>query len=327
MKKKSMASLILGLAAIALSTFTAPAAAQQGYPHKPIRVIVPYPPGGASDVLARLVGRKLSDSWGQPVVVENRPGATGTIGADALVRAPADGYTLLLVNNTHAINGHIYPKLPYDTLRDFAPVATFASVPLIMVASKSLPASDLRGLIADAKARPGQLNLGIVANAGLGRISSEIFADLAGIQFQKVPYGGTVPLMADLLGGQVDFALDTTNAYVNHIRNGKVKPIAVSAPRRIGILPDVPTFAEAGLPDFDARMWLGFVTRSGTPPAIVTKLSTEIGKVAEMPDVLQTLAEQGFSSFPSTPPAFADLLQRDSARYAQVIKAARIVAE
>jgi tripartite-type tricarboxylate transporter receptor subunit TctC len=327
MKKTSLASLILGVAALALTTFAAPAAAQKNYPNKPIRVIVPYPPGGASDVLARLVGRKLSDSWGQPVVVENRPGATGTIGADALVRAPADGYTLLLVNNTHAINGHIYPKLPYDTLRDFAPVATFASVPFIMVANPSLPASDLRALVADAKARPGQLNLGIVANAGLGRISSEIFADQAGIQFQKVPYGGSVPLMADLLGGQVDFALDTTNVYVNHIKNGKVKPLAISAARRSDILPGVPTFAEAGLPDFDARMWLGFVARSGTPPEVIAKLSAEIGKVAEMPDVLQTLAAQGFASFPSSPVAFADLLARDSARYARVIKAANIVAE
>lgn len=305
----------------------APATAQQAttFPSRPVRFIVPYPPGGATDTVARLVATKLAEGWGQQVVVDNRPGASGVIGASAVAKSPADGYTIGLVINTHVINAHILSKLPYDPAKDLAPVAAMASSPFLLVTNSQMRATNLKEFLAVASKRP--LSAGMVGSAGIGRVVAEQLAESAGVKFQNIAYKGSGPMLTDLLGGQFDFTIDTANVYLAHVRSAKVRALAVTGEKRLKSLPDVPTFAEAGLPAYEARMWFGVVAPAGTPTDVIGKLSADIGKAVVQPDVVAKLAALEFSPFPLDAAQFAALMKSDSAKYGKVIKSANITAE
>lgn len=315
------------LAGMCFAAAVGPAMGQtaDGFPNRPVRFIVPYPPGGATDAVARLVANKLSDGWGQQVIVDNRPGASGVIGVTALAKSPPDGYTISLVINTHVINGQLIPKLPYDTARDLVPVAAMASSPFLLVTNAQKGATSLKELVAQGKAKP--LSAGMVGNAGLGRVVAEQLAESTGIQLQNVPYKGSGPMLTDLLGGQFDMTIDTANVYLSQVQSGKLRALAVSGDKRLAALPDVPTFAEAGLPNYEARMWFGVVAPAGVPSAILDKLSTDITRAVVQPDVVAKLATMEFAPFPLKAAEFGELLKTDTAKYARIIQSARITAE
>ncbi len=316
-----------GLAAALSAVCTVPALAQASYPDKPIRLVVPYPPGGATDRVARLVSEKMAERFGQQVVVDNRPGASGVIGLDAVAKAPPDGYTLGLAINTHAINGNIMAKLPYDTAADFTPVATLATVEFLLAVHPGLDAKDLPSLLALGKSRAGGLNYGTVGSAGIGRIAGELFSAEAGVPMTHIPFRGSAPLVTSLLGGEVDLVIDTVNVYLPHIAAGKVRPIAVTGTTRLDALPNVPTFAQSGLPQFDVRMWFGILAPAGVPPAIVEKLAAEYARILAMPEVKQQMAAQELRPFVSSPAQFDAFLKAETEKYAKVIKAANIKAD
>ena len=304
-----------------------PVFGQQIYPGKPIRFIVPYPPGGATTVVARLFGEKLTESWGQAVIVDNRGGANTIIGTEALVKSPPDGYAIMLVANTHVINSLLIATLPYDSIRDFAPIATLASTEQLLVLHPSVPANTLRELIALAKSRPGQLNYATVGSGGPNHLATELFNTMAGIKTQQVPYKGGGPAVIDLIAGQVQLSFNVTSNFTQHVQSGKLKAIAISGEKRFSGLPNVPTFSEAGLPGIEAKGWYGVLAPAGIPGAIVEKLSTEIARIQDKADIREKLASQGLEPFTSTPGQFADLMKADTARYAKIIKAANIKME
>lgn len=324
---KKLRALAAVFAAALSVVWAAPALAQASYPNKPIRFIVPYPPGGANDALARIVASKMSESFGQQVIVDNRAGASGVIGLDALAKSPADGYTIALAINTFAINSTIMAKLPYDTAKDFTPVATLATAAFLMAVNPKLPVTDLSSFIALAKTRPGGLNYGMVGSAGIGRINGELLSMNTGIQFTQVPFKGSAQMLTSLIAGDVDFVIDTANVYLQHIAAGKVRPIAVPGNTRLVGLPDVPTFAEGGMPQFDVRMWFGVLAPAGAPTAVVQKLSAEFARIMALPDVREKLGQQEIRPFVSDSAQFSAFLKAETARYAKVIKAANIKEE
>jgi len=303
------------------------AAAQQNYPNKPIRFITPYPPGGATTIVARLIGQKLTDSWGQQVLVDNRPGGNTIIGSEALVRSPPDGYTIMLTTTIHVTNASLIPYLPYDSVKDFAAVATVSRSEYVLVLSPSVPANNLQGFIALAKSRPGQLNFGSAGTGGPQHLAGELFSMMAGIKMQHIPYKGGGQVFADLISGQVQLLFSNTFNAVPHIKNGQLKAIAITGETRSSALPQVPTFAEAGLPGFEVRTWYGVFAPAGTPKAVIDKLSTEIAKIMALPDIKERLDSLGAEPFISTSDQFASLVRADIARYAKIIKSANIKLE
>ena len=303
------------------------AIAQQGYPNKPIRLIVPFPPGGTNNLLARLVGQKLAESWGQPVIVDNRPGANTNIGAEALAKSHPDGYTIMLNSSVTIINPLLYTNLPYDPIKDFAPVSTTTKSEQVLALNPSVPAKNLQEFIVLAKSRPGQLNHASVGTGSVNHLVMELFSTVTGVKIQDVPYKGGGPLIADLIGGQVQLAFQSPIAVVAHIKTGKLKGLAVSGPTRLAALPDMPTFAEAGLTDFDVKYWHGVFAPGGTPTDIVNKLSAEIAKIMLMPDIRESLLRTGLDPFSTSPEQFAALMKADMARYAKIIKTANIKLE
>jgi len=304
------------------------AVAQQDYPVKPIRLIVPYAPGGATTIVARLAGEKLTQAWGQPVVVDNRPGGNAIIGSEAMVRSAPDGYTVLLMTSAHIIRPLLTPNLPFDTIKDFAPVATLASSELIFALHPTTPAATLKEFIALAKARPGQLNYASVGQGGSTHLATEYFNQLVGVKTQIIPYKGTAPALADLIGGQVHFFISPpTEALVPFIKAGKLRAIAVGGRNRKPALPQVPTFAEAGLPDYQMSLWYAVQAPAATPRRIIDKLSVELGRImhtAEMRDKLQ-LSE--LEPMVSTPDQFAAMIRAETEKYAKIIREANIKLE
>ncbi len=296
--------------------------AQQGYPNKPIRIITPYASGSSVDAVARLVGAKLSESLGQPVLVEPRPGANTIIGSEAMVKSPPDGYTFLLISTTHVLNGLLIPNLPYDTVKDFAPVATIASSELILVASPKVAASNVKELIALAKSR--QLSYATSSAGGPTHLAAELFSSMAGVKLTHIPYKGSGPAVTDLLGGHVDIGWTSPLAVIPHINSGKLKAIAISGNTRAPSLPQVPTFSESGLPGFDMRFWYALLAPAGTPKDILNKVSAEVAKIVGTPDMKVKLAAQGADPFINNPDQFAAVIKADTARYEKVIKAANI---
>ena len=297
--------------------------AQQTYPSKPIRLIVAAPPGGSATTVARIIGQKLSESWGQQVLVDNRGGANAIIGTEALIKSPPDGYTILSVTSTHAINPSLLAT-PYDAIKDFAPVATLIGAEFLLVLHPSLPVGNLKELISLARLRPGELNYASSGNGTANHLTSEMFSIMAGIKMQHIPYKGGGPALTDLLGGQVQLHFNLPIGLIPHIKNGKLKGIAISGQTRLAALPQVPTFSEAGLPGFDATNWFGILAPSGTPKEIVEKLSAEIARILAIPDIRTTLTSQGMDPLVSTPDQFAARIKADIARYAKVIKDANI---
>lgn len=310
-----------------LSTLTASAWPQSGFPRKPIRLIVAFPPGGSTTVVARLLGHKMTERMGQPVIVDNRPGANGVIACEELLRSPADGHTLAMVVNTHAINPLMMASLPYDTHKDFATVGTLYKLELVLVAHPSVPAENLREFIALAKAKPGALNFAAGDSLGLTHLAAETFNTMAGVKLQVVPYKGTGPALADTLAGHVQGYFSSPTAVIAHVKSGKLKAYGISGNRRASALADVPTFAEAGLPGYEAGTWAGILAPAATPKDIVSKLSSEIAEIMNLPDIKEQLASLGLDPYVTTQEAFSQLIRSDTSRFEKVIKAANLKVE
>lgn len=299
---------------------------QQAFPSKPIRFIVPFPPGGSTTVVARLLAQKMSERLGQAVVVDNKPGANGVIASEELLRSPPDGHTILMVVNTHAINP-VMSTLPYDTLKDFTAVSTVYRLDLVLVAHPSVPANNLRDFIALAKEKRASTSFAAGDNAGLTHLAAENFNTQAGTKLQVVPYKGTAPALNDVLGGHVQAYFSSATPVIPHVKTGKLKAYAISGAARSPALPDVPTFAEAGLPGFDAGTWAGILVPAATPKDVVNKLATEIATIMNLPDVKEQLVAQGVASYATGPDRFSALIRDDIARFDRLIKAANIKME
>ena len=314
-------------ALIAAAALLLPAVAwAQNYPVKPVRIIVPFPPGGALDFVARIAGSKLSAALGQPVVMDNRPGAGGNIGIEMTAKMPADGYTLLAAASFLTINPSLYSKVNYDPVRDFEPISLLSSYMLFLVVHPSLPVRSVKQLIALAKARPGELNY---ASTGIGtttHIAAELFAHTAGIRMTHIPYKGSGPLIPAAIGGQVAIQFNSP-AIVPHVQAGKLVLLGVTGPKRAPNFPDVPTISEAALPGYEATAWNALFAPAGTPAAIVKRINAEIGKGLSQPDALELFEKQGIDSTSSTPEALAALVKTEVTKWAKVIKEAGISAD
>lgn len=306
-----------------LVIFSGAAAAQQSYPTKPIRFIIPFAPGGSNDALARIFGPKLTESWGQQVIVDFRAGGNTVIGTEALVKSSPDGYSLLLMNMAHVITPLLIAT-PYDAVKDFAAVATISKSECLLVLHPSVPANTFQEFVALAKARPGQLNYATSGSGGSTHLATELLSMMTGIRMQHIPYKGAGPAMIDLLGGQVQLAINVPINYIQHVNSGKLKAVAITGESRLSSLPQLPTFAEAGLPGFDVKIWFGFLAPAATPREIVDKLSTEFARILMLPDIKASLASQGMDPLISTPTQFAALMRTDLARFANVVKTANI---
>jgi tripartite-type tricarboxylate transporter receptor subunit TctC len=321
---KFCAAVSAGLAAIALAC---PALAQvpsagsaHAYPSRPVRVVVPFAPGGPNDIIVRLVAQRLAESLGQPFLVENRAGAGGNIGTDYVAKSAPDGYTLLSVGPGSLIINPLMGKVPYDTQRDFAPVTLMARAPNALVAHPSLPASSVRELIALARARPGEINYGSGGNGSTPHLSAALFAAMAGVALTHVPYKGTAPATADLIGGQVQIAFLGIPAVLPHLKSGKLRVLAVTGLSRSPELPDVPTVDESGVPGYEVSPWYGLLAPSGTPRGIVARLATETTSVVRAAQTKEKLAAQGAEAVGGTPEEYAGVIRADAATWARVIE-------
>jgi len=318
--RHALIAAILAPAALAVSPIAA--AQAPAYPTKPIRIVVPFPPGGATDILARDVAQKLTDAWGQSVIVDNRPGAGGNIGSELVAKSAPDGYTLEMGTvGTHAINASLYAKMPYDNVKDFAPIILVAGVPNVLEVNPSLPVNSVTELIAYAKANPGKLNFASSGNGTSIHLSGELFKVMAGVEMTHVPYKGSAPALQDLIAGQVQLMFDNLPPSLPQIKAGKLRALAVTSAARAPALPDVPTVAEAGLPGFEASSWFGLLAPAGTPPAIVAKINAEVGKWLATPEAKENLAKQGANAAGGTPEDFAKHIAAETAKWAKVVKA------
>jgi tripartite-type tricarboxylate transporter receptor subunit TctC len=312
----------LKLPLLLLLSLAATVAFGETYPTKPIRMIVPFPAGGTTDILARSVGQKLGEAVGRQVIIDNRPGAGGNIGSDMVAKAAPDGYTLLMGTvGTHAINASLYAKMPYDHIQDFAPITLVAAVPNVLVVNPSVEAKSVRELIALAKAKPGQLSFASSGNGTSIHLSGELFKTMAGIDMLHVPYKGSAPALTDLIGGQVNLMFDNLPSSLPHIKAGKLRALAVTSGKRSPALPDVPTIAEAGLPGFEASSWFGVFAPAGTPKEIITRLNMEIVKALTSPELKERLAAQGAEAVGNSPEQFAAHIRSETAKWAKVVKA------
>jgi len=315
---------VLSIVALLASTMAA-IAQPTAYPTKPIRIVVAYTPAGATDILARTIGQKLTEAWGQAVIIDNRPGANGNIGTEYAAKATPDGYTLLMVTaGTHGINPGLYRKLGFDAVKDFAPVSLVAMVPNVFVVNNGVPSKDLKEFIAYAKANQGKLNYGSPGNGSTAHLSMELFKSMTGIQMVHVPYKGSAGVLADLIGGQIVVTMDNMPPYVPQVKAGKIRALAVSPARRSPALPDVPTVAEAGVPGYDSGAWFGLVAPANTPKDRVAKLSRETARILKLPDVSARLADLGAEAVGSTPEQFSAHIKAEIAKWAKVIRDANV---
>ena len=318
---------VRALAAGVLAAMAAPSIAQepaQQYPSRPIKIIVPLTPGAGVDNGARLLADKLREAWGQAVVVENRPGASTILGTNFVAKAPADGYTLLFVANQHVIVPLIANKLPFDAARDFAPVGTLGYTPYLLLVNPAVPANSLQQFIAYARSKPGELNFGSAGVGAGSHLAGEVFNAMTGLRMQHIPYKGGGQAMTELMGGQIQVSWNTVNAAAPHIKSGRVKALAVSGDARSPAIPDVPTFAEAGLPEYQETAWLGLFAPAGTPRPIVEKISAEMAKILRASGIKESFDAQGLVPLVSTPEQFAAMLRKQTATLTPVVKAANI---
>jgi tripartite-type tricarboxylate transporter receptor subunit TctC len=295
----------------------------QAYPIKPVRLVVPFPPGGPLDIMGRGIGQKLHEAWSQAVVVENRPGAGGGIGAELVAKSPGDGYTLLMgAVSTHAINPSLYTKVPYDSEKDFVAVALVAQVPNILVVHPSLPAHSVKELIAYAKAKPGALSFGSGSTGSTGHLAGELFKTMTGVDMVHIPYKGGAPAMADLLAGQTQLMFDNLANALPHVKAGKLRALAVTTLGRAPSVPDLPTIAESGLAGFDLTTWFGVFAPAGTPAAVVAKLNAGIVQALDSKELTERLVAMGtVPPANNTPERFAAFIRTEAAKYAKVVKA------
>lgn len=320
--KSSIVLCLCTLAALATSAVQA-----EDYPTKPIKIVVPFAPGGAVDAIARVIGRQLSVQLGQPVVIENKPGASANIGADFVAKAPPDGYTILLAANGLATNMTLFPHVPFNALRDFAPIARVGYAPLVLVVPSEFPAKSLKDLLVMARQQPGKLNYASAGNGSSNHLAGEMLKISAAIDVMHVPYKGGAPALTDLLGGRISFMLLNPLEVLPHIKGHQLRALAVGSGKRLALLPDVPTAAEAGLPGFEVSVWWGFVAPAKTPKEFVAKLNSEIQKALADPQVNDKLVQMGAIINPSTPEQFGEFLKIEVETWAKVIKTAGIQAD
>lgn len=313
------------IVAFATSTILADLAlAQTNYPTRPVRFLVPFAPGGQASLLARLIGQKLTESWGQPVIVDNRAGGGSIIGTDALAKATPDGYTLILTTNTHVILPHLHANLPFDVLKDFAAVASVGSNETIMLAHPTVGANTLQELIAIAKAHPGKLTYSSSGLGGIQNVASEMFNLAAGVSIRAIFYKGAGPAVADLVGGHVQTSIQGTATSLPHIKSGKLRGLAITGTTRWSALPNVPTFAEAGVPAYDIKYWQAVLAPAGTPHAIIDRLAREINRILATSEMRERMTSQGLDPWILTPTQFVAAMKADLAKYGKTIKAANI---
>ena len=301
-----------------------PVAAFAQYPAKPVRVILPYAAGGGADLLTRALAQSLSDLWKQPVVADNRPGAGATIGTDMVAKATPDGYTLLMTAATMAVSPAAYPKLPYDVLKDFAPITLLAHSPYVLAVSSGVPVQNMGEFLKLARSAPGKLNYGSPGNGTLSHLTYELLRIRAGIQSTVIPFKGSNPALIAALGGQVDFVLDTPAAVGQHVKTQRLRALAVSSARRVSSLPSVPTIGEAGVPDLDVSVWFALLAPAGTPPEIVRKIHDDVVKVLATPALAERLATEGLEVVTMQPAEFGSFLRTEVAKWGDVVKQGNI---
>ena len=321
-----LSALLLSLPIAAPLAIAQTSSAKDNYPNKPIRFIVTYPPGGGNDIIARLIAQKLSESMGQPVQVDNRAGAGGTIGTAAAAKSPADGYTIVLVSPPFVMAPSLYPNLPYDTIKDLTPVTVIGAVPNVLVAHPSVPAKSVAELIAYARAKPMALSAATLGSATTQHLAAAMFNSMSKTDILLVPYKGSAPGMNDLLGGQVQMMFNAMPSTLAHIKSGQLRALGVTSLKRSPLAPDVPTVAET-LPGFEISTWYGVLAPTGTPEAILARLNREIIHVAQLPDVKKKLEDMGVELQLSTPAAFGVLIKSEMAKWAEVIRVTGVKAE
>ena len=320
--------LMLACASALTLALSAPSALAQAYPNKPIRLVVPFTPGGVTDTSGRLIAEQLSKRLGQQVVVDNKPGASGNIGTQLVASAEPDGYTLLLgFDGTLVINPHVFPKIGFDTAKDFAPIGKIGDAVLILVAHPGAPIKNLRDVINLSKTQPGGLSYGTSGTGGTPHIAGELLKDRTGANLVHIPYKGGGQAMTDVLGGNIPLVYTAIAGAIQHIKTGKLHPVAVSSAQRSSSLPDVPTFIESGLNDFDINSWVALLAPAKTPKAIVDKLNAELNAVLSDPAVRERLTGMGIAATPGSADKFAQEMQRDLTRYGSVVKSAGIKLE
>jgi len=296
------------------------AAQAQNYPSRTVRIVAPIAPGGAADILSRMIAQKLYESWGQMVQVDNRPGAGGIIGSEIVAKAPPDGYTLLMAFTSHVTNPSLQPKLPYDTLSDFAPVSMVAVVPSVLIVHPSLPVWSVKELIVFAKRRPGELNYGSAGTGSATHLAALLFSSMTGIIMEHVPYKGGALALNDLLGGQVSLMFGSAASSMAYIRSGRLRPLAVTSAGRSAALPQLPTMAEAGLPGFEAMAWFALLAPAKTPGAVINKLNSEVVAILQHPDMKERLHGLGAEVMPSSPAALNDYIRAEIVKWGKVIR-------
>jgi tripartite-type tricarboxylate transporter receptor subunit TctC len=313
--------LALGLQVIATPTFAQ-------YPEKPARIVVPYPPGGTTDILARVVATRLTERLGQTFVVENRAGASGAIGSVAVAKSPADGYTLVMGTiSSHGINSALSPSLPYDAVKDFAPITVVASTPNVITVNPAFAAKNLAELLARAKEKPGQYNFGSTSQGGSPHMSAELLKMMSGINIVHVPYKGAGPMLTDLIGGQIQMGFDNLPSSIGHIRSGKIRAIAVTTSKRWPGAPEIPTVAESGLPDYEVSGWFGLLAPAGTPKPIVDTLYRSVAEILKQPETTKQLLELGAEPVGNTPAEFAKQIATEVEKWKKVVAATGVKAE
>lgn len=322
-----MKSILRATALAVAATLVTPAALAQAWPEKPVRVVVGFAPGGAADQIARLIATPLAEALGQPVVVENRPGANGNVAGEAVAKSPADGYTLLLSSGGMvSVNPHLYPRMPFDPAKDLAPVASAARIAVYLLARNGLEVSNVQDFIAYVKARPGRLSYGSPGNGSSPHLAGEMFKSQAGLFAVHVPYRGAAPALNDLLGNQIDFHFDP-GIGLPHAKSGRLKLLAVGSSKRSPLFPDVPTLDEAGLKGFDADSVFGFYAPAATPPAVINRINAEVNKILAMPAVRERLINLGGEALPLTPAEFGRRGMDDSRRFGAIIRERKIAAD
>ena len=312
----------LAAAVMASCVLVAPSAWAQAFPSKPVKLVVPFPPGGSLDNVGRLLAQKLSEAWGQQVVVENKPGAGGNIGADAVAKSPPDGYTVVMgALSTHAVNPSLYKTMPYDAVTDFAPLSLVAITPNVLIVKTGAPIASVKDLVAYAKANPGKTNFGSGSNGSAGHLAGELFKLETGTDVMHIPYKGGAPALQALLAGDTQFMFDNLANAMAQVKGGTVRAIAVTTAQRSKLVPELPTMAEAGLPGFDISTWFGLMAPAGTPPDVVARWNAEIVKALNAPDVREKMLAQGAEPAPMTPAEFATFIARERDKYAKIVSA------
>ncbi|MDB5840893.1 MAG: tripartite tricarboxylate transporter substrate binding protein [Herminiimonas sp.] len=299
----------------------------RNYPEKPVKIIVPYAPGGFNDTMARVVGKKLQDAWGQPLVVENRPGAGTVLGTGAAAKSPNDGYTLLVVGFPLVANQFLYKKLPYDSAKDFTGIILGAQSPNLLVVNAASPIRSVKDLVDLAKSKTVKLSYATAGNGTSNHLTMEYFKNLAGVELTQVPYKGSAPMVTDLLGGHVDVMFDNAGSIMPHVKAGRMRALGITSLKRSPLLPDVPTISEAGFPGFEVAVWYGFAAPAGTPPEIVAKLNSEINRILALDDVKKAFTDAGVEVLGGTTQQFDAFFKTQSARWATVIQAGNLTAE